>query len=395
MVVDQGAQQRLLKEAVDALKGGNRVRARDLSLRVIQADRDVEAAWWCLYQVLDDAQGQTRALENVLRLNPRHEEAQQALIDLRQKRLGEAPPEWGRFLAESVLEPEDGLDNQYQCPYCGQPTGINDRRCPHCHGSLFARVARSSGSGTLQVVVLLLGISLAAGVMEMIAPALALGAAQTPTYRVEFRALMSFAFVPLLLGDFLQLAHPAAVRLVEIFGARAFLLAAILVSVRGRWSLGYFAGLLGAFADLLLSAYLFIGGYIGVGAALFNGALALAIGTVLFGPSDEFAINPERVLVKPDTNARSALDFYRRGHQYRRRGMWALAVAQWRRAVGLAPQVPAYYKHLGIGYAQIRRFSRSLRVLEEGRRQAPDDKDIAEIIALVKARAETHALLRK
>src|SRR5439155_2158891 len=126
-----------------------------------------------------------------------------------------------------------------------------------------------------------------------------------------------------------------------------------------------------------------------------NGALALASGILLFGLSDEFALAPERLLVKPATTARSALDFYKIGHQYRKRGMWAMAVAQWRRAVGLAPQTPQYYKHLGIGYAQIKYFDHSLRALEQGRRQAPDDRDIAEVIALVKSRADTHALLRK
>ena len=60
-----------------------------------------------------------------------------------------------------------------------------------------------------------------------------------------------------------------------------------------------------------------------------------------------------------------------------------------------APQTPQYYKHLGIGYAQIKRYDRSLRALEEGRRQAPNDRDIAEAIALVKSRAETQALLRE
>jgi tetratricopeptide (TPR) repeat protein len=169
---------------------------------------------------------------------------------------------------------------------------------------------------------------------------------------------------------------------------------AILLSLRGRWSLGFYIGLIGVAADLLLSLYLFVNGYLGVAGALLNGALALAAGTTLFGLSDEFAINPERVLVKPNTKARSALDFYKLGHRYRRRGMWAMAVAQWRKAVGLAPQVPQYYKDLGIGYAQIQRFSRSLRTLEQGRLQAPDDREMAEVIALVKSQADTHALLK-
>jgi hypothetical protein len=206
---------------------------------------------------------------------------------------------------------------------------------------------------------------------------------------------MEFAVVPLIFGDFLQLNRSSATLVLELFASRAGLLAVILLSVRGRWSLGYFAGLIGMTADLLLSAYLLASGYTGVGAAVLNGGLALAIGTVLFGLSDEFAITPERLLVKPVTTARSAADFYKAGHQYRQRGMWAMAVAQWRKAVGLAPHVPQYYKHLGIGYAQIQRFSRSLRTLEEGRRQAPDDREIAEIIALVKSRADAHALLRR
>jgi lipoprotein NlpI len=98
-------------------------------------------------------------------------------------------------------------------------------------------------------------------------------------------------------------------------------------------------------------------------------------------------------MVKADPSARSPLDFYRRGQHYRRRGMWAMAVAQWRRAVGLAPDVPGYYKQLGIGYARIKRFDRSLRALEEAGRQAPDDGQIAEIIALVRGQLDAQVPL--
>jgi tetratricopeptide (TPR) repeat protein len=395
MAGDQSAQKRLLKEGIEALKNGNRVRGRDLLLRVVEKDRDVEAAWWWLYQAVDEPQGQMRALENVLRLNPLHAEAQQALTALRQKKLSAAQADWGSLLPEGLVEPDDGLDDLYQCPYCGQHTSLHDRRCPHCGHSLYAWVAPSGESSTLRLVLLLLGISLGAGVIEMIGPALALGVAQGSASRVDLGALLQFAFVQAFLGNFLQLARPAATLVLEIFAARAGLLAAILLSLRARWSVGYYAALIGAFGDLLLSAYLLVNNDLGVAGAVLNGALALAVGVVLFGLSDEFAITPQRVLVRPDTRARGALDFYKLGHRYRRRGMWAMAVAQWRRAVGLAPSVPVYYKNLGIAYAQIKRFSRSLRVLEEGRRQAPDDREIVDIIALVKSQADTHALLKK
>jgi tetratricopeptide (TPR) repeat protein len=400
MAVDPSAQQRLLKDAVGALKNGNRVRSRDLLLRVLEKDRDVEAAWWCLYQALDDTPGQTRALENVLRLNPQHAQAHQALLDVRQKRLAAATaapagPATFTFLPETGAEVDSDLDDQYQCPYCGHRTGIQDRRCPQCRGGLFVRVARTGGSAPLRLVVLLLGISLAAGVIEMVGPAIALGVSQGTADQASLQGLFAFPVTGLIFGDFLQLARPTAWLLLQIYVARAALLSLTLLSVRGRWRLGFYTGLICLVGDLLLSAYLLVNGDLGVIGAVFNGALALAGVTLLFGVSDDFALAPERLLVKPATTARSALDFYKLGHLYRQRGMWAMAVAQWRRAVGLAPQTPQFYKHLGIGYAQLKRYDRSLRTLEEGRRQAPDDRDIAEVIALVKSQADMHALLKK
>jgi tetratricopeptide (TPR) repeat protein len=229
----------------------------------------------------------------------------------------------------------------------------------------------------------------------MIGPALAVGVAQGSADRTSFAGLLALPGVALFFGDFLRLSRPTALLLLQIYSARAGLLAAILLSVRGRWRLGFYSALVGVLADLLLSAYFLVTGQLGAVGAVLNGALALAIGILLFGLSDEFAITPERLLVKPATTIRSAQDFYKLGHHYRQRGMWAMAVAQWRKAVGLAPKVPQYYKHLGIGYAQINYFERSLRALEEAQRQAPDDRDLAEVIALVQSQADRHALLRK
>ena len=102
------------------------------------------------------------------------------------------------------------------------------------------------------------------------------------------------------------------------------------------------------------------------------------------GSDREFAVIRERLWTKPDGKAHSAPDFHYRGVTYSRHGQWALAVAQWRKAVGLAPAQRQYAKDLGIGYAHIGRFDRSVRVLEELQRQAPDDAQIAQILDLVR-----------
>ena len=398
MSIERSQLQQRLRDGIEAVESGNRVRGRDQLLAVVQQDRNVEPAWWWLYQVADDEQEQMLALEHVLRLNPGRADAQQALVALRQKHIFAERPattDWASLVAGSTLEANDGLDDPYQCPYCGRQAGMDLRRCPHCRGGLLARVARSEAAHSLRLVLLLMGISLGLGLIEMMSPAFGLGAALGSVDRRQFNLLLGLPGVEPFLGNFMLLGEPVARRLLQIYTLRGGVLLVSLLALRERWSLGYYGALVATFADLLLSFYLLITGYGGWAATLLNLVMALAIGTLLFGLNSEFAINVERILVKPDNGARSPTDFYKRGHHYRQRGMWAMAVAQWRKAVGLAPKAPEYYMNLGIGYAQIKRFDRSLRALAEAGRQAPDDPQIGEIIALVRRQAEAHALLKR
>jgi tetratricopeptide (TPR) repeat protein len=397
MTIDNGVTQRRLREGKEAARDGNRVLARERLLEAVQAEPDLEAGWWALAQVVDEPRERMRALEHVLRLNPQHPEAQQTLIGLRQKRLAERDfrqPDWEAILPQTPLENDDGVDDPYQCPYCGQPAGTDNRRCPHCRGQLYARVARQATPGALGLVVLLLGIGLALGVLELVAPLIALGIVQTPSNAVAFAPLAGISGVTFFLGSFLALSEPAARLLLEILLVRVALLAAAILGLRQRLALAYYTALLVLLADVLVSLYLLITGGLGPGASAINLVLALITATLLVGLSDQFGVEQQRLLVKPDGGAKSALDFYRRGQAYQRRGMWALAVAQWRKAVGLAPKVPDFYKHLGMGYAQIHRYDRSRQALEEAQRQAPNDPDIPDILRLVQRKAERHNLLR-
>jgi tetratricopeptide (TPR) repeat protein len=190
------------------------------------------------------------------------------------------------------------------------------------------------------------------------------------------------------LGEFLSLAPATVDLLLKSLLVRTTVYVVLILGLRARWRLAYYGTMLGMLADVLFSLYLLVEGYLGWAGLLLNMVLALGAALILFAVSYEFAVNHERVLVRPDGQARGPHDYYRRGHVYRRQGMWAMAVAQWRKAVGLAPHVPVYYKDLGLGYAQIGRYDRSLRALHEARRQSPEPDELDQIIALVEAKAE-------
>jgi len=59
-----------LYEGAQALAAGDKERARELLLRVVEADESVEEAWLWLSGAVDDPDDQRTALENVLALNP-------------------------------------------------------------------------------------------------------------------------------------------------------------------------------------------------------------------------------------------------------------------------------------------------------------------------------------
>lgn len=392
MVMDRRTGKRL-RDGIAAVKQGNRKRGRVLLREVLEQAGDVEEAWWWFSQTCDDPVERQRALQRVVALNPDHAEAQAGLLALRLQRLPttgdlSAGPAWSQVLPDVPLEAEDGIDNPYQCPYCGEPTGTDDRRCPQCRGGLYRRVTVSGNSEPLRRLQLFLGIGLALGLLELISPLLAQAYRQGGTGSANLDLMLGIPGVVPFLGNFPVFTPPAIDLLLKVLAARTVALVLLILGLRARWRLAYYGSMLAVVADLLLNVYLLVQGYLGWAALLLNMAFSLGAGLMLFAVSYEFAVNHERVLVRPDPTARSPLDFYRRGHAYREQGMWAMAVAQWRKAVGLAPRQAEYYKHLGIGYAQIGRFERSLRALREGRRQAADPSELDQIIALVEARAQ-------
>jgi tetratricopeptide (TPR) repeat protein len=74
-----------LAEGIAAAKIGERERACELLLQVVDADQNIEAAWLWLSRVVDDPRDELIALENVLTINPHNREAQRELEQLKRE----------------------------------------------------------------------------------------------------------------------------------------------------------------------------------------------------------------------------------------------------------------------------------------------------------------------
>lgn len=395
MSLDAARLQRYLKDGMAAARRRNFVRARELLLRVVAEAPDQVEAWWWLAQATDDPVEQMRALEHVLRLDPMHVEAQADLIAIRQERLGHQPAGgWERMVAAGAVEPSDELDDPFQCPACGRPTRPDDRKCRHCGRGLFWRMARGARPESVRSLYLLLAISVVAGLVELIGPLITLGLSRPHVPAPNFDWVEALGYVQMLLGDMTRLQPALAAGLLQVLAARALVLLATALGVRQRWAGAFYLAVVVALADLGLGGALLVMGWVGVLMPAVHIGLALAILLLLMAVVDDFAVSHQRILVRPDGGAHSALDFYQRGRGYSRQGLWALAVAQWRRAVGLAPRMPKYYRDLAIGLAQIGAFERSLRAIEQAQHLAPDDPDLGEIAQLVRTQAKTDTLLK-
>jgi len=153
----------LLRQGISAARTGQRERARDLLMRVLEQDQENATAWLWLGGVVDSLEEQEICLENVLALDPTHDAARKGLAWVRQQQeatppmpaepiLPFSPPQarepvspaaailredFARRLPPPPPEPEplpipvlDEFTDEYLCPYCAAQTAPDDRKCP-------------------------------------------------------------------------------------------------------------------------------------------------------------------------------------------------------------------------------------------------------------------------
>ncbi len=104
-----------LKQAIALIKAGERKKAIQILLPILQQDNDNADAWWLLANCLSEPGDAREALENVLRLRPDHTRARQMLEKLNELHPPPAPPApdmepWGFGSGDSASDPFAGAD---------------------------------------------------------------------------------------------------------------------------------------------------------------------------------------------------------------------------------------------------------------------------------------------
>jgi tetratricopeptide (TPR) repeat protein len=204
-----------------------------------------------------------------------------------------------------------------------------------------------------------------------------------------YYALQPARGAALLLGSFLDWPGSTAAGLLVIAVGRSLLLIVGVAELRLRAAWVYYPAMGMLALDALWNLYRLATGYTGPVGAAGNLALDVAALAMLFACDRDFAVVRRRLLVQPDAGLHGGPSYYERGQAYKRQGMWALAVAHWRLAIGAQPREVQYYKELGRAYAQLGRYEHSLSVLEEARLLRPQDDEVGELMEGVRTQRDS------
>lgn len=402
--------------AIAAAQAGERAEARRLLTQVVEADETNEQAWLWLADAVDTTAERRICLENVLTLHPQHPYAQQALAVLSEAE-GVAPADeivvrksYAPISpAAAVLFPERQVVEwryrdptltrqapapaivscaQYAdvwaretavCPYCATEIDVDVSQCPTCARLLRQKRFRyPQPSANLHVLwVLLAGLgqlfliqafyvllieralvgTIGAGLLMVLFFALALGvyyrrvAAHLGTIVVPLVFCLSALLAPLLPIDFSALE-------VQLSGIDPAM-----------------ANFLGAFAQ-------------GIGQFLRwlqVGMAVLIAGYAVFLTAPDFDQVEEQLVARLDKGLQYASDYHMAACAHAQAGRLATAVLHWQRAVAKEPHQWRYLRHLGIAYAQLGFYERSLDTLKTAQRLTTQDEGRTALPQLITA----------
>jgi tetratricopeptide (TPR) repeat protein len=421
----------LLRRGIAAVKEGQRDRARDLLMHVVEQDEENISAWMWLSGVVDDLEDREICMENVLTLDPDNEVARRGLAWVRAERQKRGPqiPQaagppatppsvtadcarrggapcpprpgvsktaWRQTWTAGVpcsprpgppaKEPWDHPTDPLLCPYCASPTQEDDRRCPMCGGDLWIQVRRREEPSwwLWNVVVIQLALTVLLAVLPLVILTFV-------AYQV-IGELNPFPLLPVYMGLSSDVAPQVASAALErvprlyvlaVAGLALFSLI-MLIATYLRWKPVFYT-LLGQFALLLAGSIVAaaLGQYYGIICGGAGSLVSLVMLFIVLQLEDDFLSDSRRIYYGIGGKVKSGMAMLAQGRSYARQKMWALAVLYLRAAVGRAPEQVAGHVELARAYIHLGRHNLAGRALQEARRSHPDDPQVIELTALL------------
>ena len=415
----------IMPQAIAAVQAGDRARARKLLTDVVVRDETNVDAWLWLSRVVDTPEDQEICFQNILMLDSENQEARAGLDVLEGAGLAAERDQWnveseeqedaptastlaGDILGDpyrrkhtTVIPPPElptepastalweKYDDPYLCPVCAGPTHPEDRRCPRCQSSLWARVrARQEPSTLLWILIL----------MQIWNTIAAFGAPFLALYIVSLRLHIdgTLQLLTAYLGGSSNLspavvdAATARLSRIEFFllGLPFVISAATTLALYLRWPPVFYlllgssvlglAGSIGGIALLGQTPIALAGGVLGI-------AMSVASVILVIKLEDDFRVRRERLLLAPDAGLKTGMDYLLRGRHYARSGVWGLAALHFRRAAALMPNTIDGLLGVAQAGGRLKDWDLSRWALESALERQPDDERITEAIELLKA----------
>lgn len=139
-----------LQQAYEAIKAGRRQEAIDILLPILKDNPDHANAWWLMANALREPDDIREALENVLRLRPDNEKAQQMLDKLNARYPRKPKPPEDAFAFD---EGDPFGDEEYDPHYQAQP-----RKRAASPGTVTVVKSGKSGNNTVLIVLAIVGV---------------------------------------------------------------------------------------------------------------------------------------------------------------------------------------------------------------------------------------------
>jgi tetratricopeptide (TPR) repeat protein len=437
-----GRQERL-REGIAAAKAGQRERARDLLIRVVEEDEENLQAWLWLSGVMDGLDDKEVCLENALELDPANEAARKGLDWVRRKKEAGLPPrrpvspaaavlggDFGRrrVTAEPALpastagpapaarsntaaaailredfarrqpppEPElpppvpppDEFADEYLCPYCAAPTRPEDRLCPACGRKLWIRVRRREEHSSWLWVAMVM--QLGGTVWPMMVPLMVLAYV---AYQV--RITNPFDLIPAYLGlpsnvppevasaAFKTVPGAYLLPFAVYFVFSSIVLAGLYLRWRPIFYLFLVSALLMIASSVTATLLIPSGNRLCSAAGIVPGGLMLLL---LFQIEDDFFTDDRRLILRADRDATNGPALLASGQRYAKRSMWAMAAIHLRRAAARMSHDIAPLLMLTAVYMNLKRYDLAEKTLAQARRMDPADPQLERLGAALTER---------